>query len=528
MSAPKRKKILWVIVFLLPFVCLVWMRTCAVEHAIDSASNLPRSAAEESTGAGRLAEPAPGNAESTRAEMPQTAGNFSTRAVKSPTYKRQNDFNLALYESRPSYVVTGTVATESEDALPGALVTLSATRSPVTEIVEDLVNETLSDAAGRYEFRLAAPFLGWIGAQKAGYGRQALALDARSPGLIVRNFSLKEADSAIEGLVLDVQGKAVPGALVTASLSPVVNPNGTTIAPGMAKVDNAGRFQLRDLPSGRVYVSASTPAHVKKTQELQLLPGKTERIEFRLAPTTTVALLVKDRQSKPINRAKVQTSAGFELTDDRGMALVPAPPGIARFDVSLSAPGYVGKTIETAAGVVRYEVTLESASTCRGQVISETGLPVPEALVDVFPAEGVVLTDGAGLFSVPVPAPPIREIRVKRNGYLDERVLFLEETVPPFIRIRLKHAEGGIYGRVVNGSGKPVKKFILSTLDPQAGTGSVTRVIENEDGLFSIADIAPGNYQLTAATMGGAAKSSALRIEIRSGWYFGEVVVTLK
>jgi hypothetical protein len=530
MARPDRKRTLWVVLFLFPIVCFVWFRTCAV----DSSLNFRRYYSSPSAAPGQTRgmpawSPVPPSSGLPEGGPGAIGGPASFRPRIPPTYKKPSEFNFTRYESRPEYIVTGTVTSEpEEEILPGTVVGVYATRSPATEAVEDPVTDTMTDEAGRYEIRFASPFLGWISARKPGFGHQDGALDARSPGLIIRNFVLKRVDSAIEGQVLETQGRSVPEALVTVSLSPVINPNGSTISAGFAKSDMAGRFQIRDLPSGRVYVSAFTPAHVRNTQELQLEPGKTKRVVIELVSTSTVAILVKDSQSKGISRAKAQTQAGYELANDRGVIRIAAPPGATRFECTVSAPGYIAKTLEMETNAARHEVTLEGAGACRGQVINERGAPVSDALVDVFPSEGEVLTDSAGMFSVPVPALPVKEIKVNRVGYLSERLLFLEEAAPSFVRIRLKRTEGGIYGRVVNDQGKPIKKFIMTTLDPQGGSGMISRMFEDEDGLFAISDVPPGNYQLTAASVGTAAKIANLKVEIRSGLYFGEVIVTLK
>jgi hypothetical protein len=177
----------------------------------------------------------------------------------------------------------------------------------------------------------------------------------------------------------------------------------------------------------------------------------------------------------------------------------------------------------------------------KGQVVDETDVPVEGAKLTGGGVTGG--TDRNGRFSIVVPAGIQSGFRVKvsKAGYVPQEVIpgFREQ---PQNRSRgliadaeevitLKRSEGGLYGRAVDEAGIPIKRFSL-LLKSQAGTSYYRRDFDNDDGLFSVVDVPPGIYDLTFSSVPVNLESSFLSakailrsIEIRRGYYFGEIMV---
>jgi hypothetical protein len=87
-------------------------------------------------------------------------------------------------------------------------------------------------------------------------------------------------------------------------------------------------------------------------------------------------------------------------------------------------------------------------------------------------------------------------------------------------------ADSGIFGRVVDDGGKPVRRFSV-LLRQQEMSGSA-RLFNSEDGRFAITDFAPGIYSAYFSSDSGPPLSAHLpELEIKKGFYYGEVVVRL-
>ena len=76
------------------------------------------------------------------------------------------------------------------------------------------------------------------------------------------------------------------------------------------------------------------------------------------------------------------------------------------------------------------EVVLDEADTFSGQVLSESGDPIPGAIVRITPsaAEGYVVSDNAGLFSVPLADYPVGAVDVRKPGYARVQITYYKES----------------------------------------------------------------------------------------------------
>ncbi len=131
---------------------------------------------------------------------------------------------------------------------------------------------------------------------------------------------------------------------------------------------------------------------------------------------------------------------------------------------------------------------------------------------------------------------------MSKPGYIPQVVIpgFIEqpggrldsETPNAEVIISLKRGEGGIYGRVVDEAGKPVKRFHM-VLTTETWI-RYQRDFDNDDGVFSVADVPAGIYDISFRSVPINTREPFLsgtlllkRIEIRRGYYYGEIQAQL-
>ena len=226
--------------------------------------------------------------------------------------------------------------------------------------------------------------------------------------------------------------------------------------------------------------------------------------------------------------------------DKRGVIEISVPLELSPFDCTVAAEGYITRTVLFDPKTPPGAVMLEDRPVLKGRVTAETGGPVAAALVSVWGTGGVqgkfdgaVPTDKAGGFTLSLSYPPVREIRVSRLGFFDQRVTFdSAKPAPAEVSVRLKRVEAGIFGRVIDYRGIPIKRFVAHLRNPGARPPiqDYQRSFSDNRGAFTITDVAPGNYSLIiqsvqATTAEDVQILTRENVEIRKGFLLGEILM---
>jgi hypothetical protein len=266
-----------------------------------------------------------------------------------------------------------------------------------------------------------------------------------------------------------------------------------------------GRFLFDDVPSGAVYLSASTAdAASDVLGPLRVQPGGELRdVVLRLAPAVSVeARLVDLLTRKPIAGATVLTPAQSGVTDTEGRFLLRGPR--AQSWVELIAPGYLTRTewvgLELAQSGGRLDVVMTPASRLEG-VVTEAGTPVPAATVWAEFLDGAqrgdrsltAFTDKQGRFRLETPAGMLKLTAVTPGG---------TRVKGPQLRVAVGESvtglalEAGVVASahgVVTRAGAPVAGAQVSAIDAQ--TEDLSAVATSRlDGTFRFDALAEGRY----------------------------------
>ena len=452
----------------------------------------------------------------------------------------------SVTESSSGYEVSGQVTSELAEALAEAKVSLyrSAPRwsPPDFEQPAPLDTQT-SDAEGRYRFRMNAPANVWIGIRKEGYAAIYAFLPVRDTKATVRDFQLRPATATLVGFVFSKEDTPVPGALVLVNVPPFTPvADNAVLVPTGRLTDAGGKYAMEGLPDGEVSIVASARAHLLQEELNTLKAGQSVQVDFHLPPATPISFVVTNSRGEFIPYATATAPGQIRISggDRRGVIEISVPLELSPFDCTVAAEGYITKTVLFDPKAPPGAVTLEDRPVLKGRITEETGGPVAGALVSVWGTGGVqgkfdgaVPTDKAGRFSLPLSYPPVREIRVARLGYFDHRVTFeSSKPAPAEVSIRLKRVEAGLFGRVIDYRGMPIKRFVAHLRTPAAKppVQDYQRSFNDDRGAFTITDVVPGNYSLIiqsvqATTADDVQIMTRENVEIRKGFLLGEILI---
>ncbi len=470
----------------------------------------------------------------------------TAQSAPPPSYVPMNETLLSGLESSAQYVVSGRVTTELMEALPGAEVSLYETAPryspPSFEQPAPLATQTC-DQDGRYEIRLKVPVNLWASVRKDGYAAVNAFVPVRDPRTTVRNYVLREAQATVTGFVLDRQNMPVAGALVVANPQPFTFVADSPVpAPIGQLTDSTGKYTIERLPDGDVSLVASARGYAPEEGSSPLRAGQFQQLDFHLPPGQPVAFTIKSIRGEVIPFAMAQAIGYVKITggDKRGVIEFSVPPEVSPFECTVAADGYQANTIQLNPKDPPSVVVLEDRPVFKGRVINESGQAVAGAWVSIWGTGGVqgkfdgaCPTDKAGRFTLPLSYPPVREVKITRAGYFDQRLTFeAGKQIPPESIVRLKSVEAGIYGRVIDYRGLPVKRFVVHMRSAAGGSGGpeYQKSFSSDRGAFSVTDVAPGTYALVVQSVQSATTDDVQlmqmdKVELRKGFLLGEVIV---
>lgn len=465
------------------------------------------------------------------------------------------------------------------ETLAGRVVSAADGRPVVGALVwnEDpgAVRRTGADGAYRIEVsagREAAPR-----AAAAGY----LPADAQlgvSPGMRRGPTLALEPALAAAGVVVDEQGRPVPGVQVQASPQPAARMRrpGMMFSGGTARTAASGRFRLSGLLAGVGYELRLSKAGfaAARTEVPPLDPGRPGIGGTGGTAGTDLRIVMRkgrigfgrvvDRSDQPVAGARVELVPA--RSSDRRMGMVrlreSAPvkyeatsDATGRFEVrdlpagtwELTARGsgfapltVPGLTVPEGGGSTDLgTVVLIPGVSIEGYAVDAEGRPVPGAEIHV----SEVSADPMSRFLQEAPLPVATsaqdgffriedrragetvDLDASRSGYAPGLASGVQ--VPPDQPVRIVlQPSSAVEGRTVDPDGKPVAgvRIFVHPTDPASLGGGVRmfsmmssrQAFSDETGFFRLEDVIPGGFELQAVAT-GYQPSSLDNLEVRAG-----------
>ncbi len=320
---------------------------------------------------------------------------------------------------------------------------------------------------------------------------------------------------AIEGVVVDDEGKPVPGVIVRAERT-VTTPDGWTSTSEAGRTESGmdGRFVLRGLLPGPHVLDIFGDGLILPAGELKVeAPARDLRLAGAWLGTVTIRLRAPEGAALPEevyfwDHTPDGSGSGSGHALSGGRLTARLHPG--RHHLLVAAEGYlpVERDVEIALGqdLDLGEAVLDPGVTLAGRVVDLAGKPVAGALVE-HGGYSEAVTDAEGRFVLPhVPAGTV-EIGVAAEGYLPLRasVAAGKDAVPAALTLR----RGGLLtGTLRDGEGRPLPDHWLQVRPaverPEGERKSIDECGTDEDGRFTVR-VPPGSYRLVfVAEEGGA------------------------
>ncbi|MES1243960.1 MAG: carboxypeptidase regulatory-like domain-containing protein [Acidobacteriota bacterium] len=334
--------------------------------------------------------------------------------------------------------------------------------------------------------------------------------------------------SAVEGRVVDGDGKAVAGARVL--IIPAERRGGFQRLDDTT--DESGAFRVEGVPPGAVDVrtlaAGYQSAHVSN---LEVRAGQDLKgVEIVLTPGAAVEGRVLSPSGKPVAGARVEMAdeggRGFFWMQDSGTTdgdgryrLEGIPPGSRSFQASHPDYRRTVRDLEVRSGENTLDLSLEGGVEVRGRVVDEGGAPVPGARISL--REGGRSWDlprdvsGAdGSFTLTGVADGTYRLVGEKEGFArDEEGLAILVAGSSVGGLEVKLGRGGaVTGQLL---GLDFTELSQVQVRSDGGGGGRTGTVR-PDGSYRIENLASGKRRIVATLPGGTRQADG-EVELEPG-----------
>jgi large repetitive protein len=391
----------------------------------------------------------------------------------------------------------------------------NGTLTPIANATVQVINSqniieatALTDGNGEYSVPGLVPGSYSLVFTADGYSNQLLGGVVVSNMMTTVDAALSRLSGTLTGTVQDPGSAGIPGATVT------VFQNNLQIAA--VNTDENGSYTIPGLAPGSYTVVISAPDYQAATLSAMIENGQTTILDAVLNSNPgTLTGFIRDEDNNPIGggNVTVQISTGTGIiiavvsTESDGSYTVPGlAPG--NYSVVASAVNFQSSAkgadiTPNGTTVVNFNLASDPGS-ISGQVTNaQTGTPVIGANVQVSILDtsgvivAVVLTDSDGKYSVNGLAPGSYAVQASAPDFQTNittlQVLSNQTTSG---NIALIPNPGAITGTVVNSAGgTPITGAAVNVVNTSGVL--ITTVLTNQDGIFMVEGLAPGNYTVT-------------------------------
>jgi len=398
--------------------------------------------------------------------------------------------NFALSE----IIVPGSISGTVTSAKDGSLV--------VGATVTDGIRTTTTDGTGKYTIVSVPPGTCQVTASKSGYQSSSLTVSVLSGTSAVANFSLNEV--VVTGSITGTVTSAKDG-------SPLV---GATVTDGTrtTTTDATGQYSIANVPPGTYQVTASKSGYYSGSLTVTVVSGGTAVANFPLSeiPGTITGSVTNAKDGLPIVGPTVTDGTRATTTDAAGKyTIANVPPGT--YQVTASKSGYYGASVTVTIVSGGNAVANFSLGEIPGAITgSVTSAKDGSVLVGATVTDGTrtTTTDATGKYTIASVPPGTYQVTASKSGYhsssLSVTVLAGNAAVANFA-LNEVIVPGSISGTVTSAKdGSPIVGATVSD-----GTRTTTT---DATGKYTISNVPPGAYQVTASKEGYVSVTSAVTV----------------
>ncbi len=412
-------------------------------------------------------------------------------------------------------------------------VTEFGNENPLTKVnifTNPATSSVTTDNSGEYEIANVDSGTYSVTAAKDGYDTLTINVTVSPNNTAVADFILSiyqdnSGDNVgiISGTVTNSEtGEAVSQVNVTTS--PVTNSVNT---------GSNGQFEITNVKPGTYTITASKEDFETSTTEVAVLAGQTTTADFLLKPEEvvnnfgTIIGTVKDLvtfnsldqvniTTEPVTSSVTSNASGvFKIEGISAGTYVLSAEKEGYDSTTISVKVAIGDT--SIADIFMQETDTTTIPTTGGiqGVITDalSSDPLSGANITTVPASSLVTSDDQGQYSIMNLTPGSYKINVTKTGYGsnsgDVTVAAGESVTANFTLLISTGSISGTVTEVDSASVTPIEGVLIST---SPGTSSV---LTNASGEFSITNVNPGNYTISAVKTGY--QNGSLTITVSAG-----------
>ncbi|CAH1223706.1 hypothetical protein PAECIP111893_05031 [Paenibacillus plantiphilus] len=455
-------------------------------------------------------------------------GIFNTAGTRTLDTKTVTGVDLFTGGQLPPILNTASVNVTSIGSINGTVLD-QATGLPLIGVTAGLfslpANTPLGSATttegGVFSFTNLAPGSYQVQLSFPGYQNQNAAITVTAGAASAINTFLQPQPASIQGTITSGDsGAPIAGAAINAT-------NWTGIPIAQTATNAAGQYTLANLLPGYYRVSASAADFQHSDVPVTLVAAESRILNFALkgnpgavagnitsttgAPLANALIEALDNRNNVLATATTNAQGNYEIG-----TLAPS----ANNRLRISDPGYIIQVIGFQVTAGRTTVVNAALSPNSGNITGtaadiDTGIPLPGASIRVLNSEGVTVgtasTNAAGVYTVNSLRPGSYSIVFAVEGYASRTVGgFVTAGATENISIALARLAGAVSGIVTDTRGIPLPDTVVRVFSNNIIVG---RVNTNEDGSYSIPNLSPGTYILSARAEGFGGESLGVIIE---------------
>ncbi len=431
--------------------------------------------------------------------------------------------------------VSGRVVDAGEKGVAGASITLDWGSNPSYVVAE-------ADPAGRFEIRDVESGQ-FVGARAPGHEPSSPERVEGDPGSKIDLALRLESDGGeVEGVVLDLDGQAIPDALVCVGEECTwQSGRGKPHAPGpRVHTGKDGRFhvegvstasiQVKEVPAGTIPVTARAHGFAPARETVSVRPGSLARIELRLGRGATLEGVVLGEDGSPVPGAKICVALSShgpgdplgcvqaESGEGGRYELACVPSGEREVRVETEQDGQASERGTLAEGERRrLDFHLSRGNVIAGRLVDGQGNGLAGWLVDgnctarrfrdedfrAMGWRGYTRSGDDGSFLIPnCPSLEVTLSAFPPDGVGGQPAAMLKVEKPPArdLRFVVPDSTGPtawIRGRLRMTDGSTIPSIELFAFDPDHKSPRATKAeIDRKSGEFQVGPLGPGSWGL--------------------------------
>lgn len=294
-----------------------------------------------------------------------------------------------------------------------------------------------------------------------------------------------------------------------------------------------GSFRLEHIPAGSVNLVANAPGYTSTRMTVDVAEGKTvSDVVLELDAGVRLTGKITGPNGSPLSDARVNVAisptGGFARTGAQRNAVTDAngeysldslEPG--EETIEISHPKYIGtsRTVTLKGREVRLDVQLSGGQRVTGVVVTESGMPVPDADIEAFSAGGSprgARSNANGSFEFESLAPARYRFTASKQGYLEGSEDDVDVSAGAPLRLVLRTG-GTIYGHV---TGLSETELSSATVEARSGRAYASSVVD-PSGNYRLEGAPVGTVQVSASVMSrsliGRRSSASQTVEMQAG-----------